>query len=74
MTTKTQHEQEAVGEKDTSPALPSGEKALTIALEVVAAYKKLIASDEADLQKLSREMTKPFVTASAIVSRLNRAK
>ena len=73
MTPKTQHEQEAVGEKYTSPALPSGEKALTIALDVVGAYKKLIASDEADLQKLSREMTKPFVTASAIVSRLNRA-
>lgn len=74
MTAKTQHEQEAVGQKDTSPALPSGKEALTIALDVVGAYKKLIASDEADLQKLSREMTKPFVTASAIVSRLNRAK
>ena len=44
MTTKTQHEQDAVGEKDTSPTLPSGKEALTIALDVVRAYKKLILS------------------------------
>ena len=72
-TNKSQIEQEASGQKDASP--PTSEKeALSIAVEVIGAYKKLIASDEADLQKLSREMTKPFITASAIVSRLNSAK
>ena len=50
------------------------EETLFICHNVIAAYKQLIGSDQADLQKLSREMTKAFVTASAIVTRLNRVK
>ena len=73
-TNRNQIEQDASGEKDASPPPTSEKEALSIAVEIIGTYKKLIASDEADLQKLSREMTKPFVTASAIVTRLNRAK
>ena len=50
------------------------EEMLFICGNVIAAYKQLIGSDQTDLQKLSREMTKPFVTASSIVTRLNRVK
>ena len=56
----TQHEQEAVGEKYTSPALPSGKEALTIALDVVGAYKKLIASDEAEFPALIYSLSNIF--------------
>ena len=50
------------------------EETLFICHNVIAAYKQLIGSDQADLQKLSREMTKAPVTASAIITRLNRVK
>ena len=87
-TEKNQIEQEADGSKDTletmymEDRLPPGddvfmtdeEETLFICHNVIAAYKQLIGSDQADLQKLSREMTKAFVTASAIVTRLNRVK
>lgn len=56
-----------------SPA-PAKNEMLGICLEVVGAYKKIITSDKAELQKLAREMTKCFVTASAIITRLNRVK
>lgn len=73
MTNKTQQEQEAAGDKDLTPATGK-EKTLSICNEIVRAYKKLIVLDEADTEKLAREMTKCFVSASAIISRLNRAK
>ena len=70
---KNQFEQEAAGNKDSTPA-PRKKESLLICEQIVGAYKHLVASDEAELQKLTREMTKCFVTASAIISRLNRAK
>ena len=56
-----------------SPA-PAKNEVLDICLDVIGAYKKIITSDKAELQKLAREMTKCFVSASAIVTRLNRSK
>ena len=87
-TEKNQIEQEGDGSKDTleqmymEGRLPvvdyvfmtDKDETLFICHNVIAAYKQLIGSDQADLQKLSREMTKAFVTASAIVTRLNRVK
>ena len=84
---KNQIEQEGDGSKDTLEQMymedrlldeevfmTDEEETLFICHNVIAAYKQLIGSDQADLQKLSREMTKAFVTASAIVTRLNRVK
>ena len=87
-TEKNQIEQEADGSKDTletmymEDRLPPGdyefmtdeEETLFICHNVISAYKQLIGSDQPALEKLAREMTKPFVSASAVVSRLNRVK
>ena len=87
-TEKNQIEREADGTKDTleqmymEGRLPPGddyfmtddEETLYICLNVISAYKQLIGSDQPALEKLTREMTKPFVSASAVVSRLNRVK
>lgn len=87
-TEKNQIEQEADGSKDTleqmyiEDRLPLSdelfmtdeEETLFICHNIITGYKQLIGSHQADLQKLSREMTKPFVTASSIVTRLNRVK
>lgn len=87
-TEKNQIEQEADGSKDTLEQMyiedrltlgdvvfmSDEEETLYICHNIITGYKQLIGSDQADLQKLSREMTKPFVTASSIVTRLNRVK
>lgn len=69
----TQQDAEATGEKDSSP-LTNREKNLAIIEDIVAAYKKLLVSDEPEFEKLVREMTKPFVTCGAIRRKLNRLK
>lgn len=74
---KTQKEMEATGEKDqsTTPVTKTGkEKLLTVCNDIIAAYKQLIVIDEAETEKLLREMTKCFVTAGSVVRRLNRTK
>lgn len=87
-TEKNQIEREADGTKDTleqmymEDRLPLGdevfmtdeEETLFICHNIISGYKQLIGSDQPALEKLAREMTKPFVSASAVVSRLNRVK
>lgn len=87
-TEKNQIEQEGDGSKDTLETMymedrlligdevfmTDEEETLFICHNIISGYKQLIGSDQADLQKLSREMTKPFITASSIVTRLNRVK
>ena len=46
-TNKNQIEQDAYGEKDASPPPTSEKETLSIAVEIIGTYKKLIASDEA---------------------------
>ena len=61
-------------ERKTDPfRSPTGKK-ISLSVDIVALYKKLIASDEPEFQKLIREMTKCFVTASTIGRKLNRVK
>ena len=67
-------EDEGLGLKDGPIPLTDREKNLAICSDVIALYKKLVASDEPDFQKLIREMTKCFVTASTISRKLNRVK
>ena len=67
-------EDEGAGLKDRPLPLTDREKNLAICSDVIALYKKLVASDEPDFQKLIREMTKCFVTAGAIRRKLNRIK
>ena len=71
--TKNQIESEGIGEKDSSPAT-ARQKKLAVCNNVVAAYKSVIVSDEPEFNKLARDLTKAFVTASAIITRLNRAQ
>ena len=61
-------------EKPAASPAPGKNEMLDICIEIIGAYKKIITSDKAELQKLAREMTKCFVTASAIITRLNRVK
>ena len=61
-------------EKPAESPAPAKNEMLDICTDVVGAYKKIITSDKPELQKLAREMTKCFVTASAIITRLNRVK
>ena len=75
--TEDQQSQEASGQKDASPPLtPEAHKkeVLTIMDDIIRAYKKLIGVDEPETEKLIREMTKCFVTAGAVIRKLNRRK
>lgn len=73
MKTDTQQAQDA--SKNEPLPSPSGEeKSLNICLDIIGTYKQIIAIDEPGLEKLVREMTKCFITASSIVRRLNRIK
>lgn len=56
------------------PDLTDRKKTLAVCQQVVAAYKAVIVLDEPDTQKLARDLSKAFVAASAIITRLNRAK
>ena len=69
-----QHEAEGSGFKDATVLLTDRQKNLAICSDIVALYKKLIASDEPEFQKLIREMTKCFVTAGTVSRKLNRLK
>ena len=71
--TKSQADNDASGAKDNSPP-NHRQETLNICQHVVTAHKSVLASNETDLHKLSRDMTKAFITASAIVTRLNRVK
>lgn len=76
-TNKTQKEMEATGDKDQPlprTAMTSEEEFFAVCDDIIGAYKKLIMLDEPSAQKLLREMTKCFVSASAVVSRRNRGK
>lgn len=73
---KTQIEKEANGEKDQPSMLPptNREKLLTICGDVISTYKSIVVLDEADADKLVRELTKCYITACAIIRKLNRSK
>ena len=65
---------EGSGAKDEPLPLSDRQKNLAICSDIMALYKKLIASDEPEFQKLIREMTKCFVTAGTVSRKLNRIK
>ena len=68
------NEDEGLGLKDGPIPLTDRQKNLAICSDIIALYKKLIASNEPEFQKLIREMTKCFVTAGTVSRKLNRVK
>lgn len=60
--------------KSVAPPATDKKETLAILNDIIRAYKKVIASDDPELAKLSSDLTKPYVTASSIIRRLNRAK
>lgn len=74
MATKTTPETEGGDNSTPRPAITAKEECLAIMQDIIGAYKKLVMLDQPDTQKLLREYTKVFVTASAIVTKLNRSK
>jgi len=56
------------------PPASNTQELLAIMDDIIRAYKKIVMRDEPEVQKLLREYTKCFVTAGAIVAKLNRGK